>query len=129
MQRHSEMAHTDYMNMQIVTHGMSGLQTGDMIYMKIPQWGMPGLTAAQSGVVELDPLLSDFWIIKGITHILDTTDSPDHGYKCRLDLMNARLDPLKPLPTYNNFTFNPQEGKTEDFAGPGKGDDTFIGWT
>ena len=129
MQRHSEMAHTDYMNMQIVTHGMSGLQTGDMIYMKIPQWGMPGISAAQSGVVNLDPLLSDFWIIKGITHILDTTDSPDHGYKCRLDLMNARLDPLKPLPTYKDFVFNPEEGKTDDFDGPGKGSDSFIGWT
>ena len=43
--------------------------------------------------------------------------------------MNARLDPAEALPTYDNFTFKPQEGKTEDYDGPGQGSDKFIGWT
>ena len=110
MQRGSQLAHADYMNMQVTVNGMSGLQTGEMVYMKIPQLGMAGLEAAQSGKVELDPLLADYWIIKGITHILNTTGTTDTGYKCRLDLMNARLSPADALPTYNEFTYTEKAG-------------------
>ena len=110
MQRGSQLAHADYMNMQVTVNGMSGLQTGEMVYMKIPQLGMAGLEAAQSGKVELDPLLADYWIIKGITHILNTTGTTDTGYKCRLDLMNARLSPADALPTYDQFTYAEKAG-------------------
>jgi len=89
--RQMQQKHDRYFQLQVVTHGFSGLQVGDSLTLDVPLIGVTGQQEPKT-----DPRFSNdaFYIIKLVHHIELAGENPT--YECILDLapMSAARDTL-----------------------------------